>query len=75
MRIFSLFIYHLGSVTPTATFAFADGEAAARAIAERELADSPHRIAVEVREADKLLFRVDRPALECVGHSHASQRS
>ena len=60
MRVFSFFIQHSNSVTPTLMFEVASDEARVRALAEAALAESPHRLAVEVREDDRLLFTVDR---------------
>ena len=60
MRTFSFFIHHAGSPTPTLMFEIASDEATLEALAKKALADSPHRLAVEVCEGDCVLFSLDR---------------
>jgi hypothetical protein len=60
MRIFSLFIHTDTSSTPVLLIEAATDETSARALAKAALAESPHRILVEVREEDRLLFSIDR---------------
>ena len=60
MRMFSLFIRHLDSATPTMHMEVADDLDGARRIAQLALQDSPNRLAVEIREEDRLVFSLDR---------------
>lgn len=60
MRTFSLFIHHQNSVVPTMHMEVADDLGRVRALAEQALAESSHRLAVEVREDDRLVFSLDR---------------
>ena len=60
MQTFSLFIHHQGSATPTLHMELADSLDRVRALAEEAVAESPHRLTVEVREDDRLMFSLDR---------------
>ncbi len=66
--MFSFFIQHSNTATPTLMFEVASDEAQVRALAKAALAESPHRLAVEVREDDRLLFTVDRSDVSWVDH-------
>ena len=60
MRTFSLYFHSDQSTTPTLAFEIASDEATVRMMAERGLKESSHRLLVEVREADRLLFTLER---------------
>jgi hypothetical protein len=60
MRTFSIFVHHANSPTPSLMFEMASDEAMLRALAEKALAGSLDRVAVEVREEDRLVFSLDR---------------
>ena len=60
MRVFSLFIHHRDSTTPTVHLEIASDLERVRVLAEQALAESPRRLAVEVREEDRLLFALTR---------------
>jgi hypothetical protein len=60
MRTFSFFIHHVGSSTPTLMFEFAGDAATLQSLAQKALADSPGHLAIEIREADRLVFSLDR---------------
>ena len=60
MRTFSFFIHTTGSSTPTPEFELAADEVSLRCVAERALRESPHRLAIEIREDDRLVFSLDR---------------
>jgi hypothetical protein len=60
MRTFSLLIHHAYSSTPTLMFEFASDEVPLRSLAEKALAASQSRLAVEIREEDRLVFSLDR---------------
>ena len=56
LRIFSCFITDEGSSTPTLSLVLTENEDRARELAQRELADARHPVAVDVYEGDKLLW-------------------
>lgn len=60
MRTFSFFIHTAASSTPTLEFELAGDEVSLRCLAERALRELPHRLAVEIREDDRLVFSLDR---------------
>ncbi len=60
MRVFSFFIHTSDSTVPTLLFELLSDEKRARLLAEKAFTDAPNRIAVEVREDDRLLFSLDR---------------
>jgi hypothetical protein len=60
MRTYSFFIHNAGSSPPTLMFEFASDEVKLRSLAEKALAESPHHLAVEIREEDRLVFSLDR---------------
>jgi hypothetical protein len=60
MRTYSFFIHHADSSTPTLMFETAGEEVSLRALAEKALGESPKRLAVEIREEDRLVFSLDR---------------
>ena len=60
MRTFSFFIHEAASKTPTLMFEFASDEVTLQSLAERALRESPNRLAVEIREEDRLVFSLDR---------------
>jgi hypothetical protein len=60
MRTFSVFVHHANSLTPSLMLEMASDEAMLRALAEKTLAGSLDRVAVEVRENDRLVFSVAR---------------
>lgn len=60
MRDFELFIIDDRYSVATLRFATVRDEARARELAEGIVRESAHHVGVEVREADRLLFRVGR---------------
>lgn len=56
MRTFSCFITGQGSSTPTLSLILAETEHRARELARRELIDSRHAIAIELREGGRVLW-------------------
>lgn len=66
MRTYTFFIEDDRYGVPTLLFVTAKDERAARRRARAELADSPHYRGIEVREDDRLLFRLVPPVY--VGH-------
>lgn len=60
MRTFSFFIHTAGSSTPTLMFDVVGDEVPLQSLAERELRESPSRLAVEIREEDRLVFSLAR---------------
>ena len=60
MRTFSFFIHHESCPTPTLMFEVVSDEVTLRSLAERALKESPARLAVEIREEDRLVFSLDR---------------
>jgi hypothetical protein len=60
MRTYSLFVHSAGSAPPTLMFEFTADEVKLRSLAERALAESPHHLAVEIREEERLVFSLDR---------------
>jgi hypothetical protein len=60
MRTFSFFIHHTGSSTPTLMFDVVSDDVTLESLAERALRESPERLAVEIREEDRLVFSLDR---------------
>ena len=68
MPIFSLFIHESGSIVPTLAFEVAGDYERVRALAAAALAASPDRLLVEVREADRLLFSIDRNGVTWSNH-------
>jgi hypothetical protein len=69
MPAFSMFIHNAKSTTPTLLMEVASDWRELRILAERALADSKDRLAVEVRHDDRLVFTLDRN-----GTSWASDR-
>ena len=62
MRYFSFYIHHRDSPVPTVEFGAARDLEAARKVAQRALAESVNRTAVEIRENDRLLVSLERSA-------------
>jgi hypothetical protein len=60
MRTYSLFIHHAGASTPTLMLEVVDDDVTLKSLAERALGESPSRLAVEIREEDRLVFSLDR---------------
>jgi hypothetical protein len=60
MRTYSFFVHNAGSTPPTLLFECAGDEVKLRSLAEKALAESPHHLAVEIREAERLVFSLDR---------------
>jgi hypothetical protein len=59
-QMFSLFVHTMNSDVPTLMLEHSNDHAKARRIAELALAESASSLLVEVRENDRLLFRLDR---------------
>jgi hypothetical protein len=55
MRVFSCFVRHRRSSTPILSFVLARDEQRARALARRQLADTPDALAIEIFENDQLI--------------------
>jgi hypothetical protein len=62
MRTFTLYVHDDRDSVPNLVFASVQGPDRAREIATTELYKSEHYLAVDVREADDWLFRVQRNA-------------
>jgi hypothetical protein len=62
MRDYTFHIEDDRYAIPTLEFVTADSESRARALATQRLQISPHHLAVEVHNSDKLLFRIERPS-------------
>lgn len=60
MRNFTFYIHTTLSVSPSLLCEVQSDEAGARFLARRVLAESVHRLLVEVREDDRLVFCLDR---------------
>jgi hypothetical protein len=60
MRAFSIFIHHASSSTPSLMLEVVSDWGILKAFAEKMLAESRDRIAVEIREDDRLVFILDR---------------
>jgi hypothetical protein len=60
MRTFSFFIHNADSATPTLMFDVVSDEVTLKSLAEKALAESRSRLAVEIREADRLVYSLDR---------------
>jgi hypothetical protein len=60
MRTYRFLIHNAGSAPPTLMFEFASDEVTLQSLAEKALAQSPHHLAVEIREEDRLVFSLDR---------------
>jgi hypothetical protein len=60
MRTYSFLVHSAGSAPPTLMFEFASDEVTLLSLAEKALAESPHHLAVEIREEGRLVFSLDR---------------
>jgi hypothetical protein len=60
LRTFNLMIQDDRYAVPTVAFVLAVDETEAREQGARRLAESPHHLAVEIFEHDRLIFRITR---------------
>jgi hypothetical protein len=60
MRTFNLFIEDARYTVPTLAIVTVSDAQRAMELARKQLADSPHHLAVEVHEGDELVARLDR---------------
>ena len=64
MRDYALYVEDDRYTVPTLLFVTTTDEAAAERLARKKLRDSPHHLSVEVREADRLLFKLTPPSAD-----------
>ena len=68
MRSFSFFAHETGCSAPTLMFEIACDESTLQGLARKALNESPSRLAIEVREAERLIFSIDRNGALWSGH-------
>ncbi|HEY2660201.1 MAG TPA: hypothetical protein VGI79_10790 [Caulobacteraceae bacterium] len=74
MRAFSFFAHQTGCSSPTLMFEIACDEPTAHALARKALEESPSRLAIEIREENRLVFSVDRNGAEWSGRGAKAHR-